>query len=94
MVLFRLLRLVLAWARRPVRDASPLDSAAYDDLSAHAQEVPLAEEVREALGCMLAELRRWHAASPQAISDGCSSVQEWACRAGTPQTAIAGALDR
>lgn len=91
-VLFRILRFVLSWARRPVPDAGPFDSAAFDDLSSHVQEVPLPDEVRQALDCAVAELRNWHAASPQTVADCCSSVQEWACRAGTPQTAIAFAV--
>jgi tetratricopeptide (TPR) repeat protein len=88
-VLFRVVRLVLDWARRPVPDGCPWDSAAFDDLADHIHEVPVAEELRQALGCTVAELRNWHAANPQIVSDSCSSVQEWACRAAAPQTAIA-----
>lgn len=91
-VLFRNLRYVLSWVRRPLSDTCPMDSAAFDDLSGHVRGAPLPEEVRRALGGTVAELRNWHAADPQTVSDCCSSVQEWACRASMPQTAISFAV--
>jgi tetratricopeptide (TPR) repeat protein len=90
--LLRVLRLVLSWARRPVPDACPFDAGAFDDLTAHVVEAPLADGMRQALGGIVAELRNWHAANQETVSDCCSTVQEWACRAGMRHTGIAFAV--
>lgn len=87
-VLFRLLRLLLAWVRRPVPGAGPFGAAAFDDLAAHVEEVSLPQEVRQAFAAITTEIRAWHAADPRPVSDGCSTVQAWACRAGWGQTGI------